>query len=269
MRILDGQRFDAKFFDLKEKRAARDLAAAVEPTPTVAEISEVAEEEIPIASTSKLETKEKKLKKRKLEEVTPIEAEAGVEVAEAVVVKEKKPKRAKREVVIEAGLEGETKKRKNRHDSRREASTGDATRPVGPSEPLPLVLPPPTKKVKLDVVPVKKEKRNKKVKEVKEVVVVERKKRDKNGVLSALKGDAELEAQERLANKLKKSTFTPTGTNAILSKEAEKEESKEGEKIKTSVVGVVVVKKEGKKVEKKVVDLGGLMGGREVTVAGW
>jgi hypothetical protein len=328
LRILDGQRFDAKYHDLRVKRLARpELDVTDYPTgPVIASTA--------VTSSMKSRKEEQRvaaaeMRARELGLVIPslvgkIEKGKAKEVVESVQPELKKGKKSK-SVVLEGGekkvevkkSKGEKvvttvptvaikskrerpsigggivgageeegapkKKKKNRHEVRREAETGDASRHAATTTPAIAVKGLPsstniiseastpatksskskkrkagesieTKPAEVVVEKLPKEKKAKVTKEQLEKPKVEKKKKDKNGVLSALKGDDKeiaAELAERAQVKKPVDTAAPDQTKV--------------EKVKTSVAGIVLVKKDkaGK------IDVGSLLSKPKVSSMSW
>lgn len=211
--------------------------------------------EAPVASTSKVtlasEPDEPRKKKRKAERVEAVEETAESAIASAVSVEG-------------VPVETTTKKRKkNRHEARRTAEATDTaaletTDALIPSSATPALdtkaTPAPTKR--------KAKAPKASTSTAKEPVVAERKKRDKRGVLGALRGNDD---EERAVSEARTAAFEPTGANATIAPTAADEQL--SQKAKTSVLGVVVVKKD--KEHKAPMDLGSLLGAGTVAVSGW
>ena len=262
LRILDGQRFDAKFFDLKEKRNAR---------PALVDEAAAIEVETPTASTSAVPLPAVKSKSKRA---------APVQEGEPTVAPKKSKRKAaaveEEEMTVESALkyaseaaavDGEgasaepkvvKKKKKNRH-APRHADVVEAS----PDVPV-IVME--TKTKEPSERKAKRAKAKGKSVEKVEVAAVEtveppRKKRDKRGVLGALRGDDKEEAAAR------RPPPGATGANAIAPTPPTPGDE-HTQKEKTSVLSVVVVKKD-KGEAKKVVDLSSLLGGSTASLSGW
>lgn len=281
LRILNNNRFDPKYFDLKAKRDLRpieqrivdagpmaraanalaakpiDVPALVvkkrrrneEETNKIEEAKEMSEEERKAAK----EVRRLERKKRRIEALAIENGEAVPEpVVVAIEAKVRKPRKAK---VEEEGTETKSKKRKNRHEPRAGTDLVVASDPLATVEsilnppPIPtptLVLPPVDPTAPL----IRKRGRNASSlpsgtlsKPRKEEVPIVRKKKDARGVLSALLGGPDDTPE------------SPIVVPAVAMQVVEEKE-KEKVKVKTSVLKVVEMKRE----EKKGGDVGSLLG---------
>lgn len=279
MRILNNNRFDPKYFDLKAKRDLRPIEQVIVDAGPMARAANALsakpvevpalmvkkrrrnEEEVAAIEGAKEMSEEEKAaakevrrlerKKRRIEALAIENGEdVPVPVVEVVEKKERKPRKAKVESTTEEGTETKSKKRKNRHEPRADPIPSDSLATVEsilnpPPAPIPIVVAIP---VHPTLPLVRKRGRNASSlpsgtlsKPRKEEVPIVRKKKDARGVLSALLGGPDDQPE------------LPVVSPAV---EVVEEKEKEKVKVKTSVLKVVEMKRQ----DKRGGDVGSLLG---------